>query len=332
MSKPILLSKQRLWAIPIAGAALFILAFFLGFWWNRSSKQESNKETRISKSQYKFINPLLECADLDSISNRKIEEMKVKIKQTIEKNSSDIRKISVYFRDLNNGPWFGLNEKEYFTPGSLLKLPLMISIFKKAESDKDFLKKGILYEGGKSNFPQYFKPERELTPGKTYTIEELVELMIEDSNNDAALLLTQIISKEELDESYKDLGIDIPEYGKDYFMQVRGYASFLRILYNATYLNKELSEKTLQILSRTAFKDGLVRGVPPEISVSHKFGERVVLQENNGENFKQLHDCGIVYDPQNPYLLCVMTIGYDIAKLSSLIYEISKTVYENVNL
>ncbi len=29
--------------------------------------------------------------------------------------------ISVYFRDLNNGPWFGINEKEEFSPASLLK-------------------------------------------------------------------------------------------------------------------------------------------------------------------------------------------------------------------
>lgn len=275
MIKPLLLSKQKLWAILAAyGALLFILAFFLGLRWDRGYKQEPIKETRISIGQYKFINPLLECRDIDTVTNKEIEEMKVKVKQVIEKNGNDIRKVSLYFRDLNNGPWFGINEKEYFTPGSLLKLPLMISIFKKAESDKDFLKKGILYEGGKSNFPQYFKAERELMPGKTYTIEELVELMIEDSNNDAALLLTQIISKEELEESYKDLGIDIPEYRKDYSIQVRSYASFLRILYNATYLNKELSEKALDILSRTAFKDGLARGVPPEIPVSHKFGER----------------------------------------------------------
>lgn len=74
-------------------------------------------------------------------------------------------------------------------------------------------------------------------------------------------------------------------------------------------------------MSQTEFKEGLNRGLPAEITVAHKFGERDLGQQ------KELHDCGIVYYPNQPYLLCVMTKGADFDDLSETIGEISKLVY-----
>jgi hypothetical protein len=46
--------------------------------------------------------------------------------------------------------------------------------------------------------------------------------------------------------------------------------------------------------------------------------------------FRELHDCGIVYLPDNPYLLCVMTKGNDFAKMEKIIEEISRLSYERL--
>ena len=48
------------------------------------------------------------------------------------------------------------------------------------------------------------------------------------------------------------------------------------------------------------------------------------------QNIRQLHDCGIIYYPNNTYLLCIMTRGKDFKQLESVIAGISKTVYEVV--
>ena len=85
-----------------------------------------------------------------------------------------------------------------------------------------------------------------------------------------------------------------------------------------------MSEKLLSILSKTEYKGGLVAGVPDNIIVSHKFGERVI-----GDVY-QLHDCGIVYYPNNPYLLCVMTKGTEFTKLEKVIQDISGMVYQDM--
>jgi hypothetical protein len=42
----------------------------------------------------------------------------------------------------------------------------------------------------------------------------------------------------------------------------------------------------------------------------------------------QLHDCGIVYFPDNPYIICVMTRGDDVNELAPVVAHISKMVYD----
>ena len=111
-------------------------------------------------------------------------------------------------------------------------------------------------------------------------------------------------------------------------MSVEEFATFFRVLYNATLLSKDMSEKALDLLARAEFKEGLVEGVPASVTVAHKFGERVF--GSNGE-IKELHDCGIVYYPEHPYLLCVMTKGSSFEYLDDGIREISHIVYEKVN-
>jgi beta-lactamase class A len=110
------------------------------------------------------------------------------------------------------------------------------------------------------------------------------------------------------------------------FISVKMYSSFFRLLYNSTYLNREMSEKGLEILSTTHFASGIPAGLPKGMMVAHKFGERGLANSQ----LKQLHDCGIVYFSKSPYLLCVMTRGDDFKKLSDIIKDVSSIVYKNV--
>lgn len=97
--------------------------------------------------------------------------------------------------------------------------------------------------------------------------------------------------------------------------------------YNASYLSKEYSQKVLEMLAAADFKLGLAAGVPPGVVVANKFGEREGLPDDQ----KQLHDCGIIYFPENPYLLCVMmTQGPNFEYLPTIIKMVSKMVYDEV--
>lgn len=117
------------------------------------------------------------------------------------------------------------------------------------------------------------------------------------------------------------MGITLSEGSEDDFLTVKRYASIYRILYNASFLNKEMSQSVLELLTKTRSPLGIDDGIPAGIPVAHKFGVREQFSS------KQLHDCGIVYYPENHYILCIMTRGDDVTMLSSIIRDIATLVH-----
>jgi beta-lactamase class A len=276
---------------------------------------------------YKLINPLYECNTGQAFG----QEQLIKIQNTVasyvnglvQANSTVMA--SVYFRDLNNGPWFGVNEKESFAPSSLLKTPVMMAYHKLAQSQPEILGKKVKYtEDPPGLIPQNFPPKNPLIKGKTYTVEELIEHMISDSDNVALWYLMQNIDSNLIDKVTLDLQIPTAnDSTPDNFMNVQQYATLFRVLYNSTYLNDIYSEKSLEILSKSNFNDGLVKLLPKNLTVAHKFGERDI-----SNSVYQLHDCGVVYYPNRPYLICIMTKGPNFNDLETTIQQISKKVYD----
>lgn len=298
----------------------------------KSQDETPSRGIQIRQTGFTFINPLLECEVSSDTSFTELTPFRNELNALVAKeiNSKRASYISVYFRDLNNGPWIGINEKDSFSPASLLKVPIAMSIYNKAQTDPSILSKFITYSGtniSKSNL-QTIAPQISAEPNKEYTTEDLIRLMLQYSDNNATELLTKIIDAETFIKPYKELGLPLPDNnGTPYDIRVKDYASFFRVLYNSSYLDRSYSNKILEVLTGSKFTEGLQAGVPDDIKIAHKFGERVF--ENSSE--KQLHDCGIVYHPQRPYLLCVMSRGEDLTELKDVIAQISKETYNNVD-
>lgn len=277
---------------------------------------------------YQFIDPLLFCSDreLTGVTAAFSQNMEAELNRVINsaKQGGKIMDGSVLYRDLSNGPRVTVNSELSSSPASLLKVPLALSIHRRAESDPTFLNRKVTMNIPDQNAGEYYKAPNSAEVGKEYTIEQLLDLSLIDSDNNATDLLINQLSDVELRKSYEDLGIKVPvDDPSAYTMNVGIYSSFFRILYNASYLNRDDSEHFLSDLSKSTFSKGIVAGVPMGTRVSHKFGEF-----SSGTNDKQLHDCGIVYQPKHPYLLCVMTKGNDFDNLAATIAEISKTVWD----
>lgn len=316
----------------IAHQAAPLLAVFCAGWiacslfFEQPVLPNQNREVREKNTTAVFTSPLLECTDYDFISNKTINELKQEVSSLLleKEKQPEVEKIAVYFRDLNNGPWFGIGEREEFIPGSLLKVPLMISALHEAMENPSVLDREVEV-GPEDGYQQEISPSNKVQPGKKYRISQLIESMIRFSDNNAADALFRALKAERLEQSYTDLGILAPKDNK-YTVSVRTYASFFRILYNATYISQFYSEKALYLLANTEFNDGIVAGVPSSVIVAHKFGER----EDEITKLKQLHDCGIVYLPNRPYILCVMSKGTDFKKLEDVAADISRVIYRKL--
>jgi len=276
--------------------------------------------------KYRLLNPLL--AEDSSVEFTELRPFGYKVRALAEesKKAGRATHVSVYFRDLENGPLFGVSMEEKFSPASLLKVPLMMAALKEAEADPALLDRRVRNE--QRELARAGIDAFALAPGAEYSVDSLLRAMITASSNDAAILLRSVISAEALDAVFRDFGMIIPGVrALDDSMTVREYASFFRILYNAAYLDKEMSGKALEYLTLSEFKRGLVAGLPPGTVAAHKFGERSFIDSKT----KQLHDCGIVYHPARPYVLCVMTRGDDFDALSAVIKDVSALIYEEVS-
>jgi len=307
--------------IPVfVGAFIFFLGFFIG---TNLTNKDSIKILRTNKNV--LTNPLLDCEIYETSQNTKVNLMKKNVLNLINTYQDDHKEVSVFFRDLNNGPSFGINENNKFAPASLLKVPLMIAYLKENEKNPEILNKKILYNGDhylKENLPNIDT----LTPGSSYTVDNLIYRMIAFSDNLAFESLLGNIDQNTVKTVHKELDLIYPDINTpDDYISVKSYAGLFRVLYNSTYLNREMSDKALKYLTQSDFHLGIQAGIPKNTMTALKFG----IRDADGKGTIQIHDCGIIYDQKKPYLLCIMTKGGQSNKLIEMIKDISKEVYRS---
>lgn len=307
----------------------FLTGGFSGYYIGKQ-RPTSISEQRLNSSQYTFINPLLDTENPpNQLLNREVEELKSAINAETDKSIELglITKGSVYYRDLNNGPWFSTGSENTFKAASLFKIPLMISIFKQAETDPSILDKVVTYEKPFENVAQHNvdSSNETIEVGKSYTVMQLIESMITNSDNFATYLLLSQVDADLVDKVFSDLALPAP--GDDPTVEItpQKYSSFFRILYNATYLSPQYSEKALEILSRSKFAHGMHSVITPGVVSSTKYGIAT-----SGFD-KQFHECGIIYWNKNqPQLLCVMTTGNDYLEMANYVKNITTLVQNSV--
>lgn len=237
----------------------------------------------------------------------------------------------MYFRDLKDGPHFGVNEYASFAAASLLKLPVVIHYLSLAEEEPELLEQKLVVPDKMDflynvNYP----PAQKMAPGEAHTVDDLMYRTIVYSDNVAFLMLRQhLVDRFGNDsfiwESYRQLGLVPNVADHNYVISVARYASLFKVIYSASFLNPRMSDKLLHMMLEPTFDVGLEAGLPPEIPVADKFGE----MERDG--VAQLHDCGIVYYPDNPYVLCVMTRGHVQTDLEHVLADVSRMVYQEVD-
>ena len=288
--------------------------------------------TLIRQSDTGLIRPLLLVES--SKEEAAIVPAKVKISDYINQKIQQgvLTTASVYLNDLNTASHFEINPDELYDPASIMKVPMMIIFLKQAREKPELLKQKIFYKERFSKFYSATIKSKTITPGKSYTIEELLYSMIAYSDNEAFWLLVENVDTKEFEKLNEDIEIPLVTdnkqhgtNGANFVATVHSISKFFRILYNASYLGRRMSRLALELLSKSDYKDGLLKGINPSITVAHKFGER------EEDNMAQLHEFGIFYIQKRPYLLGVMTKGRDKNKLNQVLADISGIAFDEMN-
>jgi beta-lactamase class A len=311
----------------LAGAAVLLLALGVVI-----GLRFADRERRACLARWAYVNAALACNGGPAVTKRGYDAFREELVSVLRTRAASgaPTEVAVYFRDLAAGPIFGIDEFTQFVPASLLKLPLVLAYLALEENAPGFIDQTVVYHSDGGVPEQSILPATTLRDGQSYAIATLLANTLRFSDNASYLLLLRHLRTRQnsdaiLLQTYRDLGIVNPNDALDETVNVRGYASLFRLLYNASYLSPELSERALAWLAESRFDEALVAGVPKGVVVAHKFGERDL------GTARQLHDCGIVYYPKNPYLLCVMTRGDDLRELAETVRFVSGMVYREVD-
>ena len=227
---------------------------------------ENRKHRWVASRGYEFTSPLLDVELPEGITiDAEPQPFRYKVAAFVKKveESGQANQVAVYYRDLHDGPWFCINPDIEFNPASMMKVPVMVAWLKRAEKNPIVIKRRIKYEKSKNPVPeQYTKPARTLIDGQSYSVDELLHYMMNYSDNRATSLLYKALGDEELGDVLDNMDINNNPGEEGNSLTIHGYSGFFRILYNASYLNREMSEKALRLLSLDDFPQGIAAGVP----------------------------------------------------------------------
>ena len=315
-----------------------------GYLISKNNTESLPVQTKVKTETYpKFlksenlVSPFVELSSYKKFNDSQIIGLDKELAREIKvlKADGNAKHVSVYFKDLTNDYVIGYNEDELFAPASLMKVPIMITILKLSEEVPGLLKETVFYKNRReSEFVaslENLATETILIPNSNYTVNQLLEIMIIESDNEATICLLDFLKKGwpgYIEKVEKELNIPVPFEGdvlNANFISVKKYSSIFRILYNASYLTVENSEKALRVLSKARYGYGIRQSIPSNILISQKFGIKMPY-----ENLYQTHHFAIVYHPIKPFMLGIMTRGESEIGLRESISSLTSTVYRSV--
>ncbi len=281
---------------------------------------------RLEDAHDKYTRPLLLAES--ELESEAFSSLKSDIAAFIEQsqNKGMITSAAVYVKDMNSGFWTSMYGNNEYLPGSLMKLPILMYYLKQEEIRPGTLKKEFVYQKPDLTFPNQKYKGDSIIPGQKYTVEKLLEYMTDESDNNATYLLSSHMDKDQYRQFFRDIDIPFCDEPSDavYSISPRQYSKFLRLLFNATYVNEVLSEYGLRLLTESSFREGIVKELPEGTVVAHKFGERGI---NESMDFSE---SGIVYAHNSPYILTIMTRGKHIETQTAFVSGMSAMIYKRM--
>jgi beta-lactamase class A len=288
-----------------------------------------------------LVHPLL---FVEIESQKVLNPLKIKINAYLEqkKQENAYASASVYVKDLNAGKYMSINPDSLYDPASILKVPLLMIYLKQAEANPGILKKSLFFKGESENVAVKTIKDQSLAAGRSYTVEELLHYMIIYSDNEAFWMLCDNIGDEDNEFKKLDAELEIPEKfdiihypasDEHFIANANSVAHYFNVLYNASYLNNAMSEYALNLLTKSNFKEGIIKQIDPGVTIAHKFGERTLSYMQAGKLVDlqtEFHEFGIVYLKNRPYLIGVMTRGNKSKTLQTMVSDISKIVYDEL--
>lgn len=277
----------------------------------------SKKETQTSNQDFKLLDPLRKFTAAENYLTN-IEDLRTYLRGLGEKYPDSI---TIYYENINSGSNISVNKDLRLFPASLSKLVQAILIAHKVE--KGDLSYDQILKVEKTDLSSESGNLYKTILNKPKTTEELLEELIVNSDNTAQNIFKHYLNAYDYIDFQNVTGLQ-DLYNEDGFISAKEYTRILRVLYTSNFLKPENSEKILNYMANSTFKDYLSQGIPEGVVFAHKYGENI--------EYNIFADSGIVYVPKKPYMISVIIKGKDSSlktreEVTKLMKEISIRAY-----
>ena len=229
--------------------------------------------------------------------------------------------------DLNTGYNAGFNAAKSMPAASTIKLPVMVEVFEQLEAGRFDLQRRVTLEAGDKDYGSGVLADAPV--GTTYPVSELVEKMIDISDNTATNMLIRLVGRRNINRQMGELGLartrltgDVRTDGWSIRQTLRTSAAdlvrLLTLMARRELVDEWSSNEMIDILEADRYNTLLPEPLPDDVPIAHK----------TGSLYDTLNDAGIVFAADAPYVIAVMTTALPSQDLGrSFIHSLSRLAY-----
>ncbi len=295
--------KVRLVLLILWGGTLGLVGIALGYRELPRLWQNLNTSTTVVSQQF---------STLPTATPTPVME---KERKTLEEMFKPLRgAYGLYYQDLGTGVILGINAQKQFTAASLIKLPVMLTLYREAEAGRISL--DTVYKlqetdrrGGAGSLQ--YKPA-----GYEITYRKLAELMGKQSDNTAFNILSQILGEEKIQAMIGSLGMKATSFEEN-LTTPEDIGIFFERLYRGRVVTDKDKEEILGFLTDTIWEERIPAGIPEGIKVAHKIGSET----------RVVSDAGIIF-AEKPFILAILSQEVNEIEANKALPEIAKAVYQ----
>lgn len=227
--------------------------------------------------------------------------------------------LGAYVRNLSTGVGAGIGGDRRFPAASLYKIPVLVEVYRQQRL------KGFNWDDeltiGRDDWADG-SGVLQARVGDRLRIGELVQLMIVQSDNIAANMLTDLVGASRVNQTMLALGlkntriIDRARENASPVTTPEDMGRLLEIIGTGRLVDAQTSEDAIRLLESKQAQNWLADGLPWWGKLAHKWGDLPNAR----------HDAGIIFTPHNQIVIVVMTEGAGAAAAAEEIKNISRQV------
>jgi beta-lactamase class A len=229
--------------------------------------------------------------------------------------------------DLDTGYATGFNAAKSMPAASTIKLPVMVEVFTQLEAGRFDLQRRVTLEPEDKDYGSGVLCDA--PTGTTYSVSDLLEKMIDISDNTATNMLIRLVGRHNINRQMGDLGLQRTHLSGD--VRTDGWAirrslrtspadlvRLLSLMARGELVDQWSSNEMISILKADEINTLLPEPLPPDVAIAHKTGS---LNDT-------MNDAGIVFASDAPYVIAVMTTALPSQDLGrAFIRTISRLAY-----